>query len=142
KEVAGAWLSVEATLTTDNPLQVTVSADTTTTARFVFDTVPAQTQTGGELVIDFGVNEQSLCGNAVQEGSEACDDGAANGLPNRCDTSCAFQCEGACPVRVDPAAVTAGSGVSWSDPMNNLQAGVEQQAALGGGAVWVLGGEF
>src|SRR5690606_16256142 len=78
----------------------------------------------------------------VQEGDEACDDGVANGLPNRCDTSCAFYCDGACPVRVDPAAVATGSDASWNDPMNNLQTAMTQQAAMGGGAIWVLGGEF
>src|SRR5262249_19196547 len=36
---------------------------------------------------------QSVCGNGVVEGSEACDDGAANGTPASCCTS---TCTGVC----------------------------------------------
>ena len=45
-------------------------------------------------------------------------------------------------MRVDPGAATDGSGQSWTDARNDLQAALSEQAARGGGEVWVLGGEF
>lgn len=138
----GGATEVAARLTGDNPIPVDISRHTSAVARFQFDIIAPGREDSGELLIDFDVNETAVCGNGVVEAQEACDDGAANGLVDRCDTSCRFECAGACPVRVDPAAEPTGSGRSWVDPMADLQAALDQQASLGGGSVWVLGGAF
>jgi hypothetical protein len=46
------------------------------------------------------------------------------------------------PLRVDPAGPRNGSGQSWQDARNDLQAALNEQSLKGGGEVWVLGGEF
>jgi hypothetical protein len=82
------------------------------------------------------------CGNGVLDPGEVCDEGAANGSIDHCDATCAFACTGACPIRVDPAAATNGSGRDWAEPTQNLQAAIDQQVARGGGEVWVRAGEY
>ncbi len=96
----------------------------------------------GELTIGIDVEQESVCGNRVLEPAEVCDDGSNNGEPGLCDSSCKFVCTGACPLRVDPGAAPGGAGTSWDDPQSDIQAAIDQQAALGGGAVWVLAGDF
>lgn len=51
-------------------------------------------------------------------------------------------CNGPCPLRVNPAATSDGSGATWDDARNDLQAALDAQASRGGGEVWVLGGDF
>ena len=90
-------------------------------------------------VVDTAEKAAPGCGNATLELDEVCDDGDQNGQPDRCDATCQFRCEGPCPVRVDPARAPGGTGATWQDAMADVQAAVDQQAALGGGEVWVLG---
>lgn len=68
------------------------------------------------------------------------------GLPQRCAPEPpppATGCDGGgCALRVNPAAASDGSGSSWADPRNDVQAAIDAQATRGGGEVWVLGGDF
>jgi predicted outer membrane repeat protein len=77
-----------------------------------------------------------VCGDGNAEGDEACDDGAQNGEVDKCDASCAFVCDGPCPLRVDPTITSGGDGSSWESAMSSLQAAVTQQQAASGGEVW------
>lgn len=81
-----------------------------------------------------------VCGDGNAEGDEACDDGAHNGDVDKCDSSCAFVCVGACPLRVDPTVTTGGDGSSWAKAMGSLQGAVTQQQSAGGGEVWTKQG--
>lgn len=81
-----------------------------------------------------------VCGDGEPTGDEACDDGAQNGKADKCDTSCAFVCDGPCPLRVDPTLTNGGDGSSWAEAMGSLQAAVTQQQAAGGGEVWTKQG--
>jgi len=83
--------------------------------------------------------ETPECGNAVIEDGEVCDDGIDNGTLDQCDGECAFVCQGACPVRVDPQLDTPGDGRSWRSAFTSVQAAIDQQGDLGGGEVWVIG---
>lgn len=134
------WSTVDAEPTTEL-LSVTVLAGETSTARFTFVTAPAPAPEGGDVEVTFEVVPGSLCGNGVTEAEETCDDGLFNGLPNKCNATCSGQ-TGPAPLRVAPDAELNGSGTSWADPMNDLQAALDQQSEAGGGAVWVLGGSF
>ena len=78
-----------------------------------------------------------VCGDGNAERGEACDDGAQNGETDKCDDSCGFVCDGACPLRVDPTITTPGDGTTWETALGSLQAAVTQQQAAGGGEVWV-----
>jgi len=69
-----------------------------------------------------------------------CSDGSGGGLGSGGRNL--LGCAGNCPLRVDPNAPNTGSGQSWQDPQNDVQAALDEQSAKGGGEVWVLGGEF
>src|SRR5690349_16059372 len=45
-------------------------------------------------------------------------------------------------VYVNPAREPGGDGSSWENALSDLQAAIDQQAAAGGGEVWVVGGEY
>lgn len=135
------WEPIEATPVA-NPVSALLSEGQTTTVRFGFVRTPAPAQTGGTLIVELEVFEGSLCGNGIVEPGETCDDGWSNGLPNKCDETCSYTIRPPSPLRVDPGSETGGSGTSWGDAMNDLQAALDQQSQAGGGAVWVLGGRF
>ena len=83
-----------------------------------------------------GTEPPVVCGDGDAEGDEACDDGAQNGEADKCDASCAFVCDGPCPLRVDPTVTNGGDGASWATAMSSLQAAVTAQQSAGGGEVW------
>ncbi len=136
------WSTVSAELVGDNPLIAEITQGGASEVTFQILAHGAAREQQGELTIGIDVEKESICGNRVLEPAETCDDGANNGDVGRCDTSCQFVCTGACPLRVDPGAAPGGSGTSWDEPFGDIQAAIDQQSALGGGAVWVLGGEF
>jgi hypothetical protein len=68
---------------------------------------------------------------------QQCDDG----WPGSGGHGGADGCAQACPIRVDPRSTFDGDGTSWATARNDLQSALDQQAAAGGGEVWVLGGE-
>jgi hypothetical protein len=82
----------------------------------------------------------AVCGDGQQQTGEACDEGAKNGKPNHCDPSCSFVCEGACPLRVDPATAAPGDGSTWAKALGSLPDAVSAQQTAGGGEVWVKQG--
>lgn len=131
-----------ARLAIQNPFRVTVRGGALVHAVFLFD-VSAPPTEHGTLVIGIDVIAPPVCGNGYLEQGEFCDWGSHNGSPNGCDGACSFRCTGPCPLRVHPGSQVAhGSGASWDDPLTDLQTAIDQQAALGGGEVWVRGGEF
>ena len=114
-----------------------------TTTRFHFVVTNAIDERQGTLVVDLQVDQRPGCGNHVVEPDEVCDDGIYNGQVGRCDASCRFVCTGACPLRVIPGTgYPIGNGHSWNAPNPSIQSAIDQQAALGGGQVWILGGDF
>jgi hypothetical protein len=135
-----AWVAIEAEPTAASTT-VTIHAGETSTATFTFVTTPAPAPEAGEVTVTFEVAEGSLCGNGITEAAESCDDGLLNGFYNHCNLTCTGP-TGPAPLHVAPDAPANGSGASWADPMNDLQAALDQQSDAGGGAVWVLGGRF
>lgn len=133
------WVGIDAEPST-TLAQVTIASDRTSTVTFGFVTTPTPAKRGGTLVVAFEVIGGALCGNGVIEPGEICDDGLLNGLPDKCRTTCTPPDEPPPPLRVNPNSSFNGSGKSWDDPMNNLQAALDQQSEAGGGEVWVLGG--
>jgi hypothetical protein len=100
---------------------------------------PPNGGTGGEAdagVAGTGTEPPVVCGDGNAEGDEACDDGAQNGEADKCDASCAFVCDGPCPLRVDPTITSGGDGSTWAKAMSSLQAAVTQQQTASGGEVW------
>lgn len=131
---------VEATLSSAAVVEVSITEESESTVLFAFVVGPdGTTEPRGSLGIEIAVSEGASCGNGVVDDGEACDDGAETGSPDQCDWSCAFVCEGACPLRVDPAAADSGDGTSWASAYVSVPAAIAQQFALGGGDVWVRG---
>ncbi|MET0339683.1 MAG: hypothetical protein ABW252_01710 [Polyangiales bacterium] len=140
REAAQGSEAVDATLATSNPLSATLDEGRGALLTFRFAVAGAPLIGDGELRVGIDV-ERDVCGDGQRGASEACDDGTRNGGLGRCDGSCRFVCAGACPLRVDPGAPTGGSGATWSSALRNLQRAVDTQTALGGGEVWVRGGD-
>ena len=139
RDADGKGQPLRAALVTDNPLLTSLEdgAGAQLTFRFAVDGTPLESD--GELRVNIAI-ETDVCGDGKRGKTEACDDAARNGSPGRCDGSCGFRCEAACPLRVDPGVRSGGSGATWSLAMRDLQRAIDTQAALGGGEVWVRGG--
>ncbi len=82
------------------------------------------------------------CGDGYPNAAfgESCDEGADNGLPDHCAATCGFECEGRCPLLVDPAAATSGDGSTWSQAQDDLEAALTTAQGFAG-EVWVKQGQ-
>jgi len=140
----GAWAFIDAQLREEPRQFAEVTAGNTTRLVYRFSgELAVETEPNGELAIGIDFTQEGVCGDGVVNPGEWCDQGASNGRPDSCDTSCAFVCyDEACPLRVYPLAEPGGSGRSWADPMSSIQAAIDVQGGLGGGEVWVTGGDF
>lgn len=138
--LSGEPAIVPATLSSESVVEVSITEDQVTVAVFRFSTGDGDIEfTQGTLGVAIEVEELVSCGNGIVDPGEACDAGANAGEFNGCDGSCEFQCEGPCPLRVDPGAGDGGDGSSWSSPIKYIQAAIDIQSAFGGGEVWVKG---
>jgi hypothetical protein len=136
----GNLAPVTATLLHPPVVEVVVIEDAESWVVFGFRTaIEDLTFKRGTLGVLIAVEETAVCGNGIVEEGEVCDSGPDNGHPNRCDATCTFRCERACPLRVDPGATVDGDGSSWESPLRYVQAAIDIQHALGGGNVWVRG---
>lgn len=138
--LGGETTVVEATLVSPSIMPVRIAADQVTVVMFKLATAEEPVDfVRRTLGIGFEVDERAACGNGIVDPRETCDAGSSAGEPGGCDSSCAFRCVGACPLRVDPGAAEEGDGTSWESPATDIQAAIDTQAARGGGDIWVRG---